>query len=562
MAVSSNEFVLKLQLSGERFHTVSLDGVLLEVYDFAAQIWQGQRLFTFVDHGIDHSFKVIDKSLEVLRIFCGDKGTLTPLERLILGIAALIHDIGMQYDKYPKAGVTLSHNEIRSRHVDLGFEMITDTLNGTFASQRNGLELGTGKLWRNFLFYGALIGFAHSGTTIWDRLRSEEYGDKLEGGYQLRRLRLLAAAFRLADELHCEYTRINDLEWWVHTTSLTDEEKAHWAACYYTQQVTLLSPGIGGARIHISWRAPSESLKDDTAVIRTLLQDFLERKIQNEWELIKEYLKWEPGMEPCFLECKLDAQPERGIVEPVPPPIREFLTRDVRPYQLGDKQPVVRAGTCELLGSAEIDDLKNEAQMFVLSGKGTFSGHFRLKTGWHTNKYLRCRELAAQIDFSSRLSTSLAGIYSTHGFTHVLAIGTSMIGIGALLALKLHARLLYTFERAQISEELAGRVDYTEYEKEVFVPYGSKLLILDDILGVGSVIQKVTSRLREAQTGLSYLRVFCVYSLGEAMQVAKDLHGLDIDFLVSLPDVKYWPQDPNTGTCQVCVNSPYMIRDE
>jgi orotate phosphoribosyltransferase len=556
------EFVLRLQLAGERFHTVSLDGIFLEVYDFAAQIWQSQRLYTFVEHGIDHSLKTIDRSLEVLRVFCGDKVSLTPLERLILGIAALIHDIGMQYEKYPKAGVKLSPHEIRSQHVELGFEMIVDVLKGTFASQRGGPELGTGKPWLNFLYYGALVGFAHSGTIIWNKLRLEEYDDKQEGGDQLRRLRLLAAVFRLADELHCEYTRIPELGWWVDSDILTDEEKAHWAACYYTQQLALLSPGIGGARIHISWRAPSEPLEDDVEVIRTLLQDFRETKIQNEWELIKEYFKWEPGMEPCFLECKLDAEPERSIVVPVPAPVKEFLTKNVRPYQLGHKKPAERAGTFELSGNVELDDLKNKAQMFVLSGEGTLSGHFRLKTGWHTNKYLRCRELTAQIDFSSRLSTALAEIYSVHGFTHILAIGTSMIGIGALLALKLPASLLFTFEEAQIREELAGRVDYTEYEQDVFVPSGSRLLILDDILGVGSVIRKVTSRLREAHTELEYSKAFCLYSLGEAMQAAKDLHGLDIDFLVSLPDVQYWPQDSNTGTCEACVNSPYIIREE
>jgi len=562
MTAASKEFVARLQLAGECFHIVSLDGVLLEVYDFAAQIWQGEKLYTFVDHGIDHSLKVIDKALEVLQVFCGEKVTLTPLERLILGIAALTHDIGMQYQKYPKAGMKLNARDIRNRHVELGFEMMSDILNGTFRTERGGPELGTGQPWRNFLYYGMLVGFAHSGTTIWNRLKLEAYNDKKEGGEQLLRLRLLAGVFRLADELHCEYTRIPEHWWWIKTDVLTEEERAHWAACYYTQELRLSSPGVGGARIHISWRVPSAPSEDEVAVTRTLLQDFREKKIQDEWELIKEYLKWEPAMEPCFLECKLDTEPERSPIEPMPAPVREFLVQKVRPYQLGHKKPAERIGTFELPSNPEVDDLKNKAQMFVLSGKGTLTGHFRLKTGWHTNKYLRCRELTAQIDFNSRLSTTLAKIYSDHRFTHILAIGTSMIGIGALLSLKLPARLLYTFGEALIREELSGRTDYSEYERAVFVPHRSRLLVLDDILGVGSVIQKVTSHLRESGTEIEYIRAFCIYSLGEAIRAALDLRGLDIDFLVSIPDVQYWPQDPDTQTCKICVGSPYLIRDE
>ncbi len=274
--IDSSSFVDLLGLRGKRFNNASLDGIVISVYDFVCAIWRSERLYKFVDHGIDHSFNVLKRALEIFERVKIDNHDLSPYEKTILGIGSLIHDIGMQYEKYKIYNEDLIASQIRNSHVQIGYDMIQMTINGDFQKKYGGPDLAFQKHHTSFLYEGALVGFSHSGNKYWDKLKESYYSCDTQAG-QYRRLRLLAGLLRLGDELHCEFTRIPELNF-LDSSLLDDEGKAHWSACHYTQDIKLASPGPGGVRFRMYWRVPEDAHDSEIEEILTLLQELREKK--------------------------------------------------------------------------------------------------------------------------------------------------------------------------------------------------------------------------------------------------------------------------------------------
>lgn len=459
----SKDFLELVSLSGEKFSSISLDGILLNIYDFANTVWLNPRMYSFVDHGLDHSYRVLQIALNIFERIALLGSQLSPIERLVIAIGALVHDIGMQYNKYPVKGVIKDPLDIRKNHCELGFEIIRDVREGTFNLERAGPSLALEEYNKMFLHYGALVGFSHSGKRYWDFLKDPAYEQRHQGGLQILRLRLLAGLLRLADELHCEHTRVSEPNW-ITTSLLNEEEKAHWVACYYTQEIKMSSPGTAALRISMKWRVPESYSDDDIQLIRTLLQDLREKKMNQEIEIVEDYLRLEEKSDPCVLRFHMDTNPEKIDIQKMPQQVKEYIIKELRPYQFGFKTPSSIEKVKELPSSTKLDSLKYHAQTFFLAGNGVISGHFRLKTGWHTNKYVRCRDLCSDIDFVTDLCQELANFYAPYKFSDVLAIGTSSIRLGSFLSFLIPANFSYTFGRLHIESTLADKRDYTDYE--------------------------------------------------------------------------------------------------
>ncbi len=558
---TSKNFTDLLNLKDEKFSNISIDGILISTFDFANQIWDNPLLYKYLDHGIEHSYVLTSKALDIFnKISYGDK-ILSPIERLILGIGALIHDIGMQYNKYPIDGVEEDPSYVRKHHVELGYDMIRSTLEGKFNDERSGPPFLLEDIHKTFLYYGALAGFSHSGRIYWDRLKGSAYSEKKEGGMQTLRLRLIAALIRLADEIHCEYTRVPDLNY-IESPLLSETSRAHWTACYYTQEIKITSPGSAGLRMVMNWRVPENISETELQLIRTLLQDLREIKINDESELIKDFLLLDEKSEPYLLEFKISEEPEYLPIKPLPENVKSFIVQSLRPYQFGSKYPETGSNIKELNISPNLDRLKSIAQNFYLTAKGTRTGHFRLNTGWHINKYLNCRRLCGDSLFVHELCHELSSYYSRLNITDVLSIGTSAIRIGSFLSFLMGARFSYTFGKVKIESSITKDDDYTDYELELATFDGGKILIVDDILGVGSVIDETIKQLNKLPNPPDNIRLFTIYRLGDVAHYIDIPSNVEIDYLSWFPDVEYLKEDPATGTCEFCENNSKTIRVE
>lgn len=571
---TADDFTKLLNLKDETFNEKSLNNILLDVYEFARDIWLPPTLYNFVDHGINHSYKILESAMQILDLLAPSTSFsnkdyfykyvyLSPIERLILGISSLIHDIGMQYMKYPKGSEDYSPIEIREKHCDLGKEIIDDLCSGTFKELRHGPTLSSGPYNMFFLNYGARVGFAHSGTKYWDILKNKCYDSSFEGGLQNRRLRLLAALLRLADEIHCEYTRISELSW-IDTPLLNDESKAHWVACYYTREIKITSPGSAGLIMTLNWRIPSNSLSGEQELIKILLQELREKKINEECVFVKEFLKINESNECSFFQFSMANEPEQmeQIIK-LPVTVKRYIEEHLRPYQYGHKVLSIPEICKEMTSSIEIDLLKSQVQKFYASSKNVETGHYKLKTGWHTNKYVKCREICSDLNFAKKLCLELTKIYKHLNFTDIIAVGTSAIRIGCLLSYLLSARFSYTFGKAIVGEiDQESDFCYTDNEMEIKLKKDSKILIIDDILGVGGVLNNLVNKLKTLSCPPKTINVFTIFSLGNVKELIDNLTGVEIDYLVSFPDVQYLKEDTSNGTCEVCKDRSDILKIE
>lgn len=160
------------------------------------------------------------------------------------------------------------------------------------------------------------------------------------------------------------------------------------------------------------------------------------------------------------------------------------------------------------------------------------------------------------------LCQALFNLYTKEDFTDIISIGTSASRIGSLLSFLLSVKHQSTFADAQIRGEVASRKDYTEYEKFVLISPNARVLIIDDILGMGSVVEKVVKKFAGLNKPPERIRAFCLYALGDLRETSKKLSELKIDYLAAFPDVIYAKEDSHSRTCEICNQRPHIIQDE
>src|ERR1041384_601628 len=99
---SGQEFLHQAALRDPRFAgALDLSQFVLEGYRYASQIWINPVHIDFVDHGINHSFQALRKSKLILQqAVNAQEGPLSDYELAVLAVATLVHDTGMQWDKY------------------------------------------------------------------------------------------------------------------------------------------------------------------------------------------------------------------------------------------------------------------------------------------------------------------------------------------------------------------------------------------------------------------------------------------------------------------------------
>ena len=124
----------------------------------------------------------------------------------------------------------------------------------------------------------------------------------------------------------------------------------------------------------------------------------------------------------------------------------------------------------------------------------------------------------------------------------------------------MEVRLCYTFGGGpSISNRQSGQRDsYTTYERQVSISNGGRVLIVDDILGVGSVLYDLTRSLK-ADFACKYIRAFCVYSLGDIKDAVMHLDDVDVDYLVAFPDVVYRKELAGETKCEFCKDDPAVL---
>lgn len=545
---SADDFVKQAEMDNPIQPPLHLDRMIREAYAFAEKVWRNAAHDDFVDHGVDHAYNDLRKAFRILRVVLAPHGVnerLSNLERAVLACAALFHDIGMQWSLFAPHAERLSLEHARRDHIPNGRRLLEWSMRGENDSVPSLMHVPE---FHSTYGYAMLVGLSHSGETEWKSLtESTPPGDDWGPQDTKLRLKLLAAAFRLADEIDNSHDRIISPERLLGE-NLDADTCAHWCACNYIRDVRVGPPGAGLV-IDVVPRVPLSS-PDDASYIIELLEDYRLRRMREEAKRVAPFLRvgdspkvlWEVRRTDSFLE-EIDALPERvrALIESRRAD-RAAQERLARPEQVV-VQPVELNETLQ----AARDILRKE------HGGGdrlSRSQHIALRSGYHCNRYYFFDQFLGDTEFLEVLTRGLVEYYQEKGITLVVGVGTAGTLIAAALSAKLGARLSYTFAQVREAPRTATAA-HSELDVEVDVMAGDVVLVVDDIIGMGTALTDVVFRLRGVAGAELSITAFAL--LRTARQPAQEDELADVETLAlhEASGVEYWNEGADRR-CEMC----------
>ncbi len=540
------DFLRQTALVDPRFiGSVDFREFIAGAFTYAEAIWQNPVHLDYVDHGLEHSYHALRKARlildQVLRKYDGEE--LSDLERAILTVAALVHDTGMQWDKYvtkkERQGVDKSrHNHVANSHTMIELAMAPES--------KSIPSIAHLTAYHSFFGSAARIGMAHSGPAVWKQLTELQEDDWGISGQPLR-FKLLAAAFRLADEIDNAFTRILDPSR-LEGDALEAATLAHWDACYYIEDVRIANAATG-LIIEIFPRLPLDGPPDLDDEIIYLIDTFRMRRIHEECARVVPFLRTSKTSPPLAEPRRVQAR--RRAVGAPPKRVRELI-RSMRTAEsvteLATPEPARRTN---VIGAADESLKKACKEMEKAEAAGTLysAGHVALRSGWHCSRYYQFSRLLGDGPFLDLVTQGLSSVYRSENFACVIGIGTAGAQLASRLALTLGARFAYTFGSAPAAAEPGLHSGPTDYELAIDLDSNARVLIVDDIIGKGTSLTETIARLRLFEP--AYIRAFCVIATSDAAEMEAFGDSVQIDALALIPGVGYWSEDVN-GFCQVC----------
>jgi orotate phosphoribosyltransferase len=522
---SVTDLIKWLKLENVNFHDCDSIDMLSQVWASVESIWENVDLDNYTDHSLKHSLAIIDYFLQL------DKSVYnwSSYERFIFAISSLIHDIGMQYNKWgfsvelsdlPKP--PLSPNDIRKYHTITGFELIEKQF-------KNGSLKGfpkrffDNKSWgqSNAIFHAQYIAFAHSGEKYLNKLLIGGNTWKMRGDYQggVFRPRLLAGTLRMCDELDADFERIPQPNR-IEACNLGETTRTHWFSCLFVEK-TELEIGKEAIYINIKWQVPSKSTGKQCKLIKDFLRRKREIKIQREIYFINKF--YEKCNERCH--CKIS---KNIYVNPLS--IEPILTKFPIDYNIINKLlkksekkrsqttiPEFRIFKEKLTMNKEylsegfyeteeyikqitrVKSLKLDILLENWFEENRESGHFELINGDHTDTYLYCRTLVSNQELLHKLTKHIWKLHKGHNIKNVLAIGTSAIPLAVNLSFRFRCFSTYTvWSRSFLKNSQLGKINrkniIKKRENYVFselipsIRDGENILIIDDVISSGRVV--------------------------------------------------------------------------
>ena len=212
--------------------------------------------------------------------------------------------------------------------------------------------------------------------------------------------------------------------------------------------------------------------------------------------------------------------------------------------------------------------------------KNSIEGHFELNTGDHTNVFFHCRTLFSDSLMVNKISNEIKRkILENHqDINCVMGIGTSSIPIAVNLAHLFKCSSTFTFYSEKINEtffkddsqeeskndldsgltkdpkkikkdrySMASECGYEFYEVLPTIPDNSNVLIIDDIVSSGNLVNRILSKLKIPREN-----IFC-YSILRLGTRGIVNGGIYFDHLLAIPEVEYWDKD-NCNYCNMGFN--------
>ena len=507
---SVTDLIKLLKIENDKFHNCNPSQLLSQVWQSVEDMWEDVDLNNFTDHGIGHSLAIIDYFLQLDE----DIYNWSNYEKFIFAISSLIHDIGMQYNKWG-CSVKLSNissppltpDKIRKYHTIAGYELIEK-------QRRNGLlNSFPGKLFDNTswgqcntIHHAQHIAFAHSGKRYLKKLIIDNSTWKIRPDYQggKFRPRLLAGTLRICDELDLNFERIlqpNRIE----ASNLNETNRVHWLSCLFVE-ATELEVKKFAIYINIKWQIPTTSTNDQKNLIKDLLRRMRETKIKREINFVNEfyeqcgenyYCKYTKNIyvkplsnEPSFIKVptsfdnmvnllKKSEKHQTFLDIPESNLFKERLNRGRK-----ELTSCLYSGKPSNAKIIRVKSIKLEKRLKNWFEENREPGHFELINGEHTDTYLYCRTLVSDQELLGVLAKHIWKLHKKHNIKNILAVGTSAIPLAVNLSFLLKCSVTYTIWK--VWQENIFPIEAIPLIKD-----GENILIIDDVVSSGKVVKEI-----------------------------------------------------------------------
>lgn len=562
-----------LNLAHKKFYDLEASGLLTHVWLSVDTIWKSPDLKNYTKHNLDHSGKIISYFLKVDELF-----KWSDYEKLIFSIAALIHDIGMQYNEwgphegFPDKGIPkppLEPTDIRNYHVDIGYEFFMKyiIIKDSFPEVPPLCDFNSyGQ--RNAIYYAGYIASAHSGKRYIEDIKNDrtfDTRDDFEEG--VFRPRLLAALLRLFDELDNNYHRIFQPNL-IHSWKIDETTKSHWLACLFVENTKLIIEGKN-LKIIIDWWVPPNTDKVRTSKIYEMIRSMREGKIRNEISFINQFLT----------DCKEPKPYDVISIEPLDPTPRtcglfnfnESLDQAID-LAITKKNNVIGLSTVERPNEINPDDTKKEADSFKTSIKNggklhrkqkledelkewfnknkESGGHYILvNNNEHTDTYLKCRSLVSNQHLLLHVASRIFKSYKNKNIKCILAVGTSAIPLAVNLALRFNCSV--TFTVSSVKNDPNNPSEPKSYHPMEIIPLITDcdtLLIIDDVISGGSVVKNILDLVSTIIRLPATIYHHAIFRLGDR-KYDSDIRIKKYSYILHIPDVNYYIDEK---TCPLC----------
>jgi orotate phosphoribosyltransferase len=571
-----------LNIRGIEEQGIVYDNFLNNVWRVAKEIWKEVDLEQYTNHDVKgHSVQIIKYFGIFQKLF-----EWSSYEKLIFSVAAIIHDIGMQYNRWaPKISgfpvAPLDQIEIRKEHAKLGKLLVIEQLGKNsrikypplFFQNNNEPE-------KTALHRASIIAFSHSSQGLVDELLHDEEGlyKSKSLGYSIFRPRLLAVILRICDELDCNYERIkspNKIDTWY----MNEVAKSHWLCCFFIEKIELeirMTEDKKEIGIKTRWRVPREANEYQKDKIKNFIEKIRMTHIKEEIEFGQKFLiekKEEfldniivdpinkyPGLFEYTIEEDFDNVIDCAIETRYKNSGKKFDYIDNRNDENGKYYENIKS-------KGNTRNLKYELKEWFENNKE--QGHFELKNNSeHTDTYLNCRTLVSNQELLRAIAHEIYLEHKGHTISCVLAVGTSAIPIAINVAYRLKSRITFTVDRSKVESKSksietermklkeAKKIDYNLGEIIPSIPLEGNLLIIDDVISGGNVAKIVLDNLNNFNATQRNIYHQSIFRLGER-EYFKDQRIKKYSWLMYIKNVMYDKEE----TCVLCKNGEPLIKE-
>jgi orotate phosphoribosyltransferase len=182
----------------------------------------------------------------------------------------------------------------------------------------------------------------------------------------------------------------------------------------------------------------------------------------------------------------------------------------------------------------------------LLTLVGSRTGHFRLESGHHTDRWLELDQLFARPAVLRPFVTELAGRVTSHGVDTVCGPLSGGAFLAELMALELGMEFVFA---ERIVRQRAGLfpVDYGIPLALRAGLRGKRVAIVDDAISMGSAVRATVANLETCHATLVVIGALIV--MGPAGPEFAAVRGLPLERLTDLPLRAWLPSE-----CQLCAS--------